>query len=89
VSGATKGPWRVRSRQVAGVVVDCFVAADSHQGYAYDSEILGDDEYGRDTCGMDRRLADCHLISAAHEMQAALIVARDIITSLLGVPFAE
>jgi hypothetical protein len=70
----TPGKWRVRTRLIAGEVVDCFVAADSFQGYPYDSEILGDDEYRE---GIGRRLADCHLIAAAPDLLAACQASAD------------
>jgi hypothetical protein len=65
----TPGPWFVRTRSVGGEVVDCFVAAKDVHGLPYDAEILGDDEY-RD--GIDRRLADAHLIAAAPDLLDAL-----------------
>ncbi len=61
----TPGPWFVRTRESGGVVVDCFVAAPDVNGFAYDAEILGDDEY-RD--GIDRQLADARLIAACPTM---------------------
>jgi len=60
--GWTKGEWRVRKREVDGELVDCFVTAPDVNGFAYDAEILGEDEY-RD--GIERKLADCQLIAAA------------------------
>jgi hypothetical protein len=59
---ATPGPWRVRTREALGEVRDCFVAADDVNGFPYDAEILGEDEY-RDQ--LPRRMADAHLIAAA------------------------
>lgn len=59
---ATPGPWFVRKLERKGNMVDCFVAAPDRNGFAYDAEILGDDEY-RD--GIARKLADCELIVAA------------------------
>lgn len=65
----TPGPWFVRKRERDGVLLDCFVAAPDCLGFAYDAEILGDDEY-RETpededAGIKRKLADCELIVAA------------------------
>ena len=71
----TPGKWFVRKRVQLGEVADCFVAAPSYQGNAYDSEILGDDEYRDcdfDGDGIERKLADCHLIAAAPSMYAEL-----------------
>lgn len=67
--GHTTGPWRVRTLERNGQVVDCFVCANDVQGHAYDAEIMGDDEY-RD--GIERKLADARLISAAPDLLAAL-----------------
>lgn len=65
----TPGPFRVRVRKDAdGEIVDCFVAADDVQGCPYDAEILGDDEY-RD--GIERKLADCYLLAAVHDLREA------------------
>jgi hypothetical protein len=76
----TPGPWFVRSRQVGGKIVDCFVAAKDVQGFAYDAEILGDDEYRGD---VDRMLADARLIAAAPDLLQALRNADKLITQLL------
>lgn len=67
--GATPGPWFVRTLERDGEVVDCFVSAPDCQGFAYDAEVLGDDEY-RDN--ISRKLADCQLIvSAVNAARAA------------------
>ena len=55
----TPGPWFVRTLERPGEVCDCFVAAPSFQKFAYDSEILGDDEYGEPN-GIQRKLAAPH-----------------------------
>lgn len=65
----TPGPWRAREMVRHGQLYGYFVAADDVNGFAYDAEILGEDEY-RD--GMDRWAADAHLISAAPELLTAL-----------------
>lgn len=73
----TPGEWRVRvrrSRDGSNEIVDCFVTAPDVHGYAYDAEVLGDDEY-REARGLERKLADCKLIAAAPAMREAL---RDI-----------
>lgn len=68
----TPGDWFVRTRLgVDGKVVDCFVAAPPTNGLPYDAEILGDDEYREDD-GIQRKLADAHLISAARDLLTAL-----------------
>lgn len=74
----TPGEWRVRVRRERGgdAVVDCFVTAPDVHGYAYDAEVLGDDEYREET-GIDRKLADCQLIAAAPAMREALRWIRD------------
>lgn len=59
---ATPGPWFVRKLERDGELKDCFVAAPDRNGFAFDAEILGDDEY-RDS--IQRKLADCELIVAA------------------------
>lgn len=69
MSGHTPGPWFVRTRKSGDEIVDCFVAAKDVQGFAYDAEILGDDEYRED---LTRKLADANLIAAAPDLQAAL-----------------
>lgn len=74
MSGHTPGPWRVRTHEEGGEVVGCFVAANDVNGYPYDAQIMGDDEY-RGAPG--RELADAHLISAAPEMLEALRFARE------------
>jgi hypothetical protein len=61
----TPAPWFVRTRVVNGEVIDCFVAAKDVNGFAYDAGILDDDEY-RD--GIDRKLADAHLVAAAPDL---------------------
>jgi hypothetical protein len=59
----TPGPWFIRKRtDREGNLLDCFVAAKDVNGFAYDAEILGDDEY-RD--GIERKLADCELVVRA------------------------
>lgn len=72
----TPGPWTVRVRRMRDephAIVDCFVQAPDVHGYAYDAEVLGDDEYTADVGGsMQRKLADCQLIAAAIAMRNAL-----------------
>lgn len=82
----TPGPWWVRTREVGGEVVDCFVAAKDVQGCAYDAEILGDDEY-RD--GIERKLADCRLIAAAPELLDAARELRQRQRDYLSQPKGE
>ena len=65
---ATPGQWRVRKLVRDGKVVDCIVVADDVNGFSYDAEILGDDEYrdeAGDGSGFNRKLADCELIVSA------------------------
>lgn len=68
---STPGEWFVRYNADK---TDCFVAAPDCKGYAYDAEILGDDEYtttnaeydrGDLDAGIKRKTADCELIVAA------------------------
>jgi hypothetical protein len=66
----TPGPWWVRKNERNGELRDCFVAAKDINGFPYDAEILGDDEYH--TGGIVRKLADCHLIAAAPDMAEAM-----------------
>jgi len=79
VGKPTPGPWFVRTRIVNGEIVGCFVSAPATNGLPYGAEIMGDDEYNEEPGGMARRLADCHAISATHELQAAL---RDALPGL-------
>lgn len=81
----TPGPWAVRVRRdrngnilisKPGAIIDCFVQAPDVHGYAYDAEVLGDDEYREET-GIERKLADCQLIAAAPAMREALRWIRD------------
>ena len=62
IAKATPGPWWVRSAppQMGG---DCFIAAKDVNGFAYDAEILGDDEYREESGGLARKKADCELIT--------------------------
>lgn len=80
MSNHTPGPWRVRTHKDGDKVVGCFVAANDVNGYPYDAEIMGDDEYHGAT---ERRLADAHLISAAPDLLAALEGALDIINAVM------
>lgn len=72
----TPGPWAVRTRENWGddgaKVVDCFVTAPDVNGFPYGADILSDDEYRDESGGVERRLADCHLIAAAPELYAKL-----------------
>jgi hypothetical protein len=56
----TDGPWWVRERKQDDEIVDCFVAAKDVNGFPYDAEILGDDEY-RDN--IKRKVADASRIA--------------------------
>jgi len=67
----TPGPWKTRIH-IDGD--DCFVSANDVNGFPYDAEILGDDEY-RD--GFERKLADCNLVSEAPELYEALVKVWD------------
>lgn len=75
----TPGPWTVRRREHQGELLDCFVAAPDVNGFPYDAEILGDDEYrsenaaGLDMPGLERKLADCTLIATTPKMLQALM----------------
>ncbi len=72
----TPGPWSVRYlKDRGGEVRDCFVTAPDVNGFTYDAEILGDDEY-RD--GIDRKIADCKLIAAAPAMLEIIKRLHDI-----------
>lgn len=67
IDKSTPGEWFVRTHERAGILIDCWVAASDCNGFAYDAEILGDDEY-RDTeeeAGIERKRADCELIVKA------------------------
>lgn len=75
----TPGPWRVREMVRHGQLHGYFVAANDVNGFAYDAEILGEDEY-RD--GLGRWAADANLIAAAPELLEALIDAGLQITYL-------
>lgn len=61
----TPTPWRVRSPERNGEIADHFVIADDVNGYPYDAEILGEDEYRDQSGGLARKLADCNLIVTA------------------------
>lgn len=67
----TPGPWSVRVHEHHDNPV-CWVVAPDVNGYPYDAEILGDDEYREQSGGYERRLADCALIASAPDMLAAL-----------------
>lgn len=67
---ATPGEWTVRRVfNPDGSLRDCFVTAPDVLGYAYDAQILGDDEYrdfdDADESGITRLAADCELIVRA------------------------
>lgn len=68
----TPTPWRVRTHERNGELRDCFIAAPDVNGFAYDAEILGDDEY---RSGIERKLADCRFIVTACNNHAELIEA--------------
>lgn len=69
MSNHTPAPWSVRKLKRNDEIVDCFVCANDVNGFAYDSEIMGDDEYHEN---IERKLADAHLIAAAPELMEAL-----------------
>lgn len=69
MSKHTPAPWSVRTLVRNEKIVDCFVTANDVNGFAHKAEIMGDDEY-RD--GIDRKLADDTLISAAPDLLEAL-----------------
>lgn len=77
---STPGPWWVRKPERYGEVVDAFVCAPDVQGFAYDAEILGDDEYRdekSDGSGLRRKVADCELIvRLVNEHRASLGAAQ-------------
>lgn len=73
----TPGPWRVRTlADDDGEITDCFVAAADVNGFPYDAQILGDDEYRGD---VGRMLADARLIAAAPTLLAACEEAEAVI----------
>lgn len=76
MSKHTPGPWFVRTRERNGEVLDCFVSAKDVNGFAYDAEIMGEDEYRDD---IERKLADARLIAAAPELLNMLIKSADFI----------
>lgn len=71
----TPAPWSVRTLVRNEKIVDCFVTANDVNGFAHKAEIMGDDEY-RD--GIERKLADATLISAAPELLEAAILGLSI-----------
>lgn len=71
----TPTPWFVRNRKSpSGDLLDCFVAAKDVNGYPYDAEILGDDEY-HDT--VLRKEADCNFIVRACNAHDDLVKALE------------
>lgn len=68
----TPGPWRVRKQERNGEILDCFVCADDVNGFAYEAEILGDDEYSHSENDIERKLADCAVVAASLELLEAL-----------------
>ena len=69
MSKHTPAPWFVRTLERNGEILNCFVAAKDVNGFAYDAEIMGDDEYHD---GIERKLADARLIAAAPDLLEAL-----------------
>ena len=65
LEGTTPGPWEPRIINADGEVVEAFVTAPDVNGYHYDAEILGDDEYCEQSGGMTRKVADVKLIANA------------------------
>lgn len=64
----TPGPWKAREMARNGEIRGYFVAAPDVNGFAYDAEILGEDEYRDEQTGMARWRADAHLAAAAPEL---------------------
>lgn len=75
MSKHTPAPWFVREMVRHGQLHGYFVAAADVNGFAYDAEIMGEDEY-RD--GMERWKADASLIAAAPDMLNALKAVADL-----------
>ena len=75
-------PWFVRKWERDGELIDCFVAAKNVNGFAYDAEILGDDEYREGA--IERKLADCELIVTAVNAHADLLAALEEIKSIIN-----
>lgn len=74
----TPTPWRVREMNRRGEVHGYFIAANDVNGFAYDAEIMGEDEY-RDiegkTPGLERWKADAEFIVRAVNSHDALVEA--------------
>ena len=68
LEGTTPGPWEPRIINADGEVVEAFVTAPDVNGYHYDAEILGDDEYCEQSGGMTRKVANVKLIAAAPDL---------------------
>jgi len=66
----TPAPWNPRIiRDEEGGVQMAFVSAKDVNGFPYDAEILGEDEYRED---VERQIADVHLVASAPELLGAL-----------------
>jgi hypothetical protein len=77
----TPGPWRVKGDDSFGY----FVAAPSFHGDAYDSVILGDDEYREES--RERNKADAQLAAAAPRLAEALKACTDELERQLNVRY--
>jgi len=75
MSKHTPLPWFVRELSRDGEMQDCFVAAKDVNGFAYDAEILGDDEYREGA--IERKFADCNLIVRAVNCHDELVKALE------------
>lgn len=78
----TPGPWKVREMARGGEIRGYFVAAPDVNGFAYDAEILGEDEYRDEQTGMARWRADAHVAAAAPELLEALKAIQDAVPDL-------
>jgi hypothetical protein len=66
----TPAPWNPRIiRDEEGIVQMAFVSAKDVNGFSYDAEILGEDEYRED---VERQIADVYLVASAPELLEAL-----------------
>jgi hypothetical protein len=76
MSKHTPAPWYPRIvRDEDGEVQMAFVSAKDVNGFSYDAEILGEDEYRGD---VDRQLSDVHLVASAPELLEALTEMIDL-----------
>jgi hypothetical protein len=76
----TPAPWNPRIiRDEEGSVQMAFVSAKDVNGFPYDAEILGEDEYRED---VERQIADVYLVASAPELLEAL-------KAVMGSPYAD